>query len=207
MIGHDDPRHGSNRGYLAGCHEACCRAAHMRRRKHLRLHPNPLVDVLGTRRRVEALAVLGWDRAEISRRLCRHRDWLHKVLLGQRVQPATAAGIAALYDELRDVCPLTPYARRISTDAIARGAVAPDVWVDIDDPAEDPWPAPDPDLVDDVVVERILAGGVLPCTPAERRAVLERAARFERTLADVCRQMGWNQGRYYRASQAAGDAA
>lgn len=145
MMRPGDPRHGTDRGYGAGCREACCRAGHAARRMQDRTRPRPLVDALGTQRRIEALACLGWDRAILARRLGRTRDYLTKVM-GQRwLQQDTAEAIAALYDELRMQPPLEgPGATRTINLARRRGAIPPSAWwgLDIDNPAALPAGAP-----------------------------------------------------------------
>ena len=195
----DDPRHGTRGGYVAGCKEACCKAAEARRKKHLRMHPRPLVDGTGTHRRVEALACLGWDRATLSACLGHHRDYLTKVLANDRLEAPTALAVARLYDQLSMTPYAGPFAGRTKNLARRRGAHPPLAWDNIDDPAEHPQAAaaaPDPaDLVDEVVVRRFIAGDDVPTTRAERVEIVARWCASGRPLAELERR-GWKPERY-----------
>lgn len=134
MIGHDDPRHGTDRGYHLGCHHACCRAAHAAAARSYAAAPNRLVDVGPARRRIESLACLGWSRQVLSARLGRERSYLTALLFGphQKITTASSTKITGLYDELHDVEYFGPGSARIRRDARTRGAVTPAGWLDVD---------------------------------------------------------------------------
>lgn len=133
MIGHDDPRHGSDRGYSAGCRQACCRGAHAAAMWAYRQDRRPrLVDVAPLTRRLDALACLGWSRQHLSRRLGMSRGYLRHVDSNPTCLKSTADKIKALYDELRDLPCTEPTANRTRELAARRGAVAPHTWFDID---------------------------------------------------------------------------
>jgi hypothetical protein len=133
VIGHDDPRHGTNRGYLAGCHEACCRAAHAAEQRAYRAEGRPrLVAAAPTVRRIEALACRGWSQRALAARLGRARSYLQHVVHRDLVWRTTAAKVAVLFDELCDVDRLDAIGNRVRAEATARGAVPPWGWVDIE---------------------------------------------------------------------------
>lgn len=194
-------RCGSDAGYNAGCRCEACRAAHAANHRRLRARPCPTVDATGTRRRVQALACLGWSAAELSRSLGRNRSYLAKAIDRDRVHPTTAAAVEALYDRLSMTWCTTPTAARTAATARAAGWVPPLAWDEgaIDDPTATPYGVhPTPvDGLDPVVVDRILAGEhTLPATPAERAAVAAGWRRRGRPLAELARLTGWNVHRY-----------
>lgn len=208
----DDPRHGTNGGYIAHCYEgtpACgpCKAAHAEARRRYRvrryLARGPLmVPALGTQRRIQALVALGWTMQELDNHLGRSQGYLHNVLRNDRVHTATAALVSGLYDRLCMVVPQgVPGVRtRQRNRARARGWAPPLAWDDIDDPTERPQLRHDGPRrrvdVDPVVVERLLAGERVPCTHAERVAVVEHYRATGRPLAELEHRFGWKPERY-----------
>lgn len=121
---------------------APCRRAHAdkradyRRRRYLN-HAPLSVDATGTRRRIQALAAIGWSLAEQSRRLGMERSAAHAMTTRAWVTVETAAKVAALYDELA----MTPgTSTRARCDARRRGWPVPLAWdeEDLDDPAATP---------------------------------------------------------------------
>lgn len=152
----DDKRHGTNAGYLM--HQrtdknACddCRAAHVRYEKR-RIHDNykgqpRLIDVTGTRRRLQALVALGWTYRAIGERAGISLSGVHKAINRYTViRREVAAKYAAVYDELSMTLPPMDtrqqkrdanYARTV---ARKNGYLPPLVWDDatIDDPDAKP---------------------------------------------------------------------
>lgn len=98
------------------------------------------VDATGSRRRLQALAVLGWSAREIAARLGRldHQTYLN-VQSGRTtvVRQHTVDDIARLYDDLWDK---PGPSKRARTIALGKGWVPPLAWDDdaIDDPAATP---------------------------------------------------------------------
>lgn len=136
----DDPRHGTDTGYAAGCRETCCRCAHAAARKLERLAGGrPLVPALGTRRRIEGLGFLGYSTSDLSRRAGRTRSWLLKVTRNEWVQQETAELVAAMFEQLcMQPAPDTDASRRTRARARRAGYVPPLAWDDIDNPDEQP---------------------------------------------------------------------
>lgn len=131
-------RCGTDAGYNAGCRCAGCRRAHSLNHKRLRWHPNPTVSALGTHRRVQALACLGWSTAELSRQMGKHRSYLLKVMLKVEIEPSTALEVARLYDRLCMTRCVSSTAGRTAMYARRAGWPPPLAWHNIDDPDEQP---------------------------------------------------------------------
>ena len=60
-----------------------------------------MVPGVGTRRRIEALALLGWTRGEIAERAGVSKSTLRPVNLRRNVYASTASAVARVYDELK----------------------------------------------------------------------------------------------------------
>lgn len=193
----DDPRHGTNAGYIAhalGDRDYCapCRAAHVRKRKETHLKhlrgQRAKVDPTGTVRRVQALLALGHTHPEISAASGGAKNISKNVILARRythMHVDVVAAIEQAYRKLSMVVPTGWRAEEARRRAAARGYLPPLVWDNIDDPNERPrlgsnhTTKTDLDLV---VVDRVLAGDRLPMTTAERRAVVAKA-----------RKLGWSE--------------
>jgi hypothetical protein len=212
----DDPRHGENRGYNAGCRDTCCRTAHAQHRKNMRTRMylarvNRLhTDATGTRRRIQALMALGWSTRELDKMLGRRPSYVYRVLTGEGdVYLTTANMIADLYDRL---CMTRPrpattegaaIVRRNVNMAARRGYVPPLAWNNIDDPDEVPAATTDPhgrnrDDLDPVVVDRLVAGEHVESTRAERDEAMRRWRAAGRSERSLCELFGWHEGRYGR---------
>jgi len=201
----DDPRHGQPRGYYAHLkdgEEPClaCRAATSRYNNLRRMgRINPQVSALGTRRRLQALMAIGWDQHSLAVEVGVTNTRISNLVRGinPEVTSHTAARVARVYDRLsmtaRDGTKAARYARTV---ARRQGWPPPLGWDDIDTDVEPP--AGDGVDVDEVVVDRILAGDRLPATPAEKAEVVRRWLATGRRLADLERQTGWNGARELR---------
>jgi len=140
-----DHRHGTVAGYnRIPCREDCCKLAMARYKKRWAWDQlqgrSRTVSTLGTRRRIESLAWLGWSRTAIAERAGMQATNLARLIYGDTMTAALAARFAALYDELSMTFP-TGGAQAIANtrnQARARGAVSPLAWDDIDDPDEQP---------------------------------------------------------------------
>jgi hypothetical protein len=196
-------RHGTDAGYNAGCSCTRCRAAHARAHKRSRYKPSPLVPSLGSHRRIQALARLGWSAREISRRLGRERSFIQKVMTRATLEQATVDAIGRLYDDLSMTWCTAPTAARVAATARARGWPPPLAWddEDLDNPDGQPHSDEEENDLDPVVVDRIMAGGWdLPATAAERTEVARQWAQAGKSLSELGRLTGWKPERYYRIS-------
>lgn len=124
-----------------------------------------LIDGTGTRRRMRAMAAVGWSLAYQARRLGRDTSNYTRILNKEDVpvEVVTMRAIADLYTELcAKPVPQGHYADRIRRRAADEGWPGPDAWdnATIDDPASQPNTVlPDPDeVVDDVAIERVYRG-------------------------------------------------
>lgn len=205
----DDPRHGKQSGYAAGCHEACCRRPHATYRRSLDVRTylagGPmLTDPTGTIRRLQALAALGYTFPQISRALGHEDTWANQLTRRNRpLHRRNAQKVARLFDAWSmEPAPKTRYAARTRRYAKVKGWAPPLAWDDntIDDPNAVPHiDAPrDRDYVDEVSVRRLLNGERVDCTPAEREEVIRRWLADGRSVNELDRLTGWNVRRMLR---------
>lgn len=136
------------------------------------------VGVLGTRRRLQALAVMGWSLVALSQRTRLPDTTLSVLREGHttRVAAETANLVAVVYDELASTGGGDNAAARL---ARSRGWLPPLAWDDPDDPSEDGGVGDGPDdEVDVIAVERAVLGRpALPMRPVDRREVVRRLSR------------------------------
>lgn len=143
--------HGSVQAYNKDrCRCADCRAEIARdareryRRRAMARHgvcPPLRIDGTGTRRRLEALAALGWYEWEIAARLGVTRQSVTQLRDDRMHYPASVAAVRAVYDELSmTVPPPDKYRYRSRQRAALHGYLPPLAWDDeyIDDPAAQP---------------------------------------------------------------------
>lgn len=107
----------------------------------LRIVPAPAssrhsVNSLGLRRRVQALAWMGWPAREVAARAGTTVSTLRTLMIPRR-RPSRALVIrvAVVYDQLAGIPGPSPHAARYARD---RGCYPPAAWDDIDDPKERP---------------------------------------------------------------------
>ena len=146
--------HGTANRYINhGCKCAPCTAANARRVKAYKLRrlegvhsPTDRVPSIGARRRLQALATLGWSIPALAAVADAPVNTLHEVATRTRITRATHAAVVRAYDALWDrPAPETckserVSARRVRALAVRRGWVPPLAWDDdsIDDPAAAP---------------------------------------------------------------------
>lgn len=205
----DDPRHGTNGGYLQHVfakESACqpCREAHNEARRNLwrkryaRGVDRLYIDSTGTIRRIRALMAIGWRYCDIDQAAgydATRATWAHNLTTQKRVHIDTAEKVARIYD---DMCMTPGPSQRLKNLAVKRGWAPPLAWDDdtIDDPDELPDLGGVDDQPDPVVVDRLLARDVSlarTATAAERRAVV---AAWPWSLAELERLTGWRADRY-----------
>lgn len=156
------------------------------------------VDSTATRRRVQALAWMGWPCAEVARRVGTTRPVLATLILpNRRPSYGLAARVAAVYDELCDV----PGPSKIAASkARAFGFAPPAAWDEatIGD-ADAPPASPDLEHVDEVAVQRVLVGRL---EKTQRLNTAERAA-----AAHGAVRLGWSASQLARALHCSYDRA
>lgn len=175
------------------------------------------VPAIGTTRRLQALAAVGWTQKELGARLGVTGARVGHLMNGMfpTVFPETAAAVAAVFDELCMVVPTDPAPtrprefrvhERTRRRARARGWVSALAWDDIDNDASPSTSGPltvvhRQDDVDEAVVQRLLAGERIAATRAEKE---EAARRWVEDLGRPLRRLedihSWKPGRYYTRS-------
>ncbi|WP_333757990.1 hypothetical protein [Streptomyces sp. ISBFB 2968] len=140
------------------------------------------IDATGTRRRAEALAVLGWSGARLAQEIGMLKDNFNTCLRAQRVSARFARKVAALYDRLWSQRPedhgVAPsVAGWTRKRAAAAGFVGPLAWDD--DTIDDPTALPQTDALapaasdGDNLAARWLMGESVILSRAERNEVLQ----------------------------------
>ncbi|NCT90234.1 hypothetical protein GXB85_04600 [Cellulomonas sp. APG4] len=184
---------------LDGHYAACQRAAATRllavtpERLLTRPDPDGFVPAVGARRRIAALLALGWRHADIEQHMpTRHRSSVVLNQAGQWITRQTHDAVTTAYDAL-SMRPGPSAATRAR--AARRGYAPPLAWDDdtIDDPAARPaLEHPDDGDIDQVAVERAIAGDLgpdRPLTPAERALAVATLARRGHTDTDIAARL------------------
>lgn len=162
------------------------------------------MTVLGARRRLQALACLGWSSIVIAERYGMHADNLNMLRRGDRehyIRRGFAARIAAAYDDLHmEPAPRGRGATWAQGYAAKNGWVPPLAWDDIDDPDEKPKGITRQHKsrsdVDEVAVARTLEGRKPPgLTRAEVDEVVRRWQSSGRSQEECERFTGINASR------------
>jgi hypothetical protein len=141
-----------------------------------------LIDATGTRRRTEALAVLGWSGARLAREIGMGKDNFNTCLRGQRVSARFARKVASLYDRLWSQKPEDhgvqgQLANRTRKQAASAGLHGPLAWDD--ETIDDPKTVPLTDALEPVTTEgeniasRWLMGESVILGRIDRREVLQ----------------------------------
>jgi hypothetical protein len=164
------------------------------------LAPSTPTDATGTRRRLQALVAIGYSQRKLAHRLNRTPQNFMTLLNRDQVLASTARSVGVLYEQLWDKPP-TPTGHRelISFNqarnrARALGWLPPMAWDDdtIDDPSATPEVASDHDEVDEIAIERCLAGKNIgrPLTHAERVVVARRVEQDGRGATALAKLVG-----------------
>lgn len=138
-----DPRHGTVAGYnRIPCRDDCCRLAMANYKKRWAWDRHNgrerIVSTLGTRRRLESLAWLGWSRSQVAARVGIAPTNVARLLSKETMTASLAARFAAVFEELCMTLP-TGKAQAIANtrnQARKRGAHPPLAWDDIDNDPE-----------------------------------------------------------------------
>jgi hypothetical protein len=162
--------------------------------------PRSRVPALGTRRRLQALARLGWSLAQQADQLSRRPASLRRSMASDTVTADTAHAVAVLYARLETTGPPELTAeQRAAADAVRREALPhgwppPLAWDDIDtDPAPPATPpAATKHDIDDIAIERAIAGdGVTydQLTSDEQQTVVEVLTDRGQSLRGIAAQL------------------
>lgn len=183
--------HGHVSAYRQGCRCEDAKKDKHRYDKHRRLgiaKPR-LIDPTGTRRRLQALAAIGWRKADICARLGFHPRALDFTVPVKTMPARKAARIAQLYDELSMIPGPSEETRR---RAAAKGWSPPLAWDDIDDPASRPAGAVLKRAVDEVAVERAVQGHLdgQRLRRAEAHEAIRRLRAMQVPAVEIARRVG-----------------
>lgn len=189
-------RHGDLTAYWQDdcrCPRACQLAG--RRQKEYRTGRRRLLPAIGTTRRVQALASIGWRCSDLASRLGVTHEAVAQLARGRTlVREGTAARVARLYAELCDTPgPSTDVARR----SAAKGWLPPKWWDadTIDDPTYEPPTQQDvhwSDL-DPVAVERACDGDQVRLTRAERTQAVRTLRQQGLSLNQIAQRLHIDQ--------------
>lgn len=180
------------------------------------LEPSALIGGCGTRRRLQALAVLGWSTTRLADRAGCSATEVSRWRSARSVSVGHALAVRDMYDELAMLPGPSQQAR---TWALGRGWQPPLAWDDdhIDDPAADANPGADVSptppgvtpFVDPVVRDRVVIDQAkVPDLPPEvRRAVAEEARAAGMTAAATADCLGVTLRTIQRWDAAATDPA
>lgn len=160
------------------------------------LSDGALIDGTGTRRRTQALAALGWSVAEQARRCGRDQRNHCYAVSAEQVTVKTARLVRELYDALSTLTPPPgQVTNRVRAWAASKGYAPPLAWDDdrIDDPAARPdLGTADDGTVDEVAVERALAGGRVPLNRAEQLRAIDRGTRRGMPQTEIAARLAIN---------------
>lgn len=163
--------------------------------------PSGLVPILVPSRMVQALAAIGWSLTDQARELGCIVQQVARI--AHATQPTVtdrrAQAVRAMFERL---CGTPGPSKRARTESVRRQWRPPLAWDDIDDPdaglARDEV---DEAEIDEVAVERALAGERLELTDAEVVVVLRMGAGRGLTVSALAAQLGIN---YFTANKLLG---
>jgi len=145
------------------------------------------VDATGTSRRLQALTALGYRYIDVAAELGVAKQRV-EALANRRfpvVHVDTVTAVAAAYDRLSLGQGPSPRCRALARN---RGWQLPEAWDgnSIDDPSAPPATGPRADDVDEVAVERVMAGATdIELNRAERRLAITLLHRRGRSDAEI----------------------
>ena len=161
--------------------------------------PRSHVDATGTRRRLQALVAIGWTQQALAAELCRTMTSLTRSMTSETITARTARQVGDLYECLWDKQPQHAIDEELAAINAARALAAshgwppPMAWDDID---TDPSPLPDPpdvtDELDEIAIERAVAGDGLRLehlTLAEQNEVVRRLTERGKSIRDIADQL------------------
>jgi hypothetical protein len=180
--------------------------------------PHSRIDATGTRRRLQALAAIGWTTDLLAAHLGRRPNSLRRSMTSGSVTAGTARAVTSLYEQLWNTRPPRATAeQRAATDAAQahaarQGWLAPLAWDDIDTDPTPPAPTPRPlqrNDIDEIAVERALAGDNISyddLTPVEQQEVIRQLSARGTSIRGIAAQLGTTK-RTVSRRRASGGAA
>ncbi|MCZ4498522.1 MAG: hypothetical protein JWQ74_1075 [Marmoricola sp.] len=195
----EDPRHGKYAGERAGCRCAPCRRARylynirMRQDHDRGIRRN--IPAIGTQRRIQALQAMGWTLTDLQDRTGMFVSNLHRLSTRQdRVLLYVYQRIAAVYDEL---CMTPGPSSRMRAIAKNKGYAPPLAWDDIDNDASPADASDASEVIDDVAIQRRLAGDrSVQLDDVERAEAVRRHIEAGGTATSFGRLTGIRASRY-----------
>ncbi len=155
------------------------------------------IPATGSRRRLQALAVLGWSIPRLASHTSLSQRTLRTALTGKSLSAATALQIAALYEQLRGRRPpardddegeaAIAEARRAREAGWRPPLAWDDIDTDPDDPATEPGPArTGATVLDEIAIERAMSGEPVTLTAAECQEAVARLTARGRSAQRIC---------------------
>lgn len=203
-LGRLDPRcgaryHGTYIAYIrAGCRCPHAREAHRLYQKRSREGRNEpvMLDATGTRRRIQGMWALGHPSRVIAAE-CRDGFDPASIVRFCRLDKITPVSRDLVSGAYRTLITRPGASKRTRSRALASGFALPVQWgADIDEPGAVPEPlepvASDGDLIDEIAVERALAGERLELTDPELVAVLQAGVARGEPLSRLAEHLGLN---------------
>jgi predicted transcriptional regulator len=143
------------------------------------------VSPVGTRRRIEALACIGWTRKAVSARVGYHPESLTCSLYRGKISGHTALAVARVYEELQHT--RGPSAVT-ATKALKRGWIAPAAWDDVD--IDDPQARPNLTGYDEHTVRALMRGESVDATRQDETEAIVRLVAQGMRQVDVAELLG-----------------
>lgn len=199
-------RHDTNSAYRQGCRCPAAREAwrlYSKRRREGRQQPL-VVSSLGTARRLQALAAIGWSITELAVQCDYRKSMIGHLQTRRRPQilRATADRVAEVYERLS--MRLGPSCTRTRKRAARLGWAPPLAWDDIDSPTGRAAGAVMDLAADEVAVMRAVAGDLAGArlSHADTQEAIRRLREMGETAAEIARRVGVSRRTAERTSAA-----
>lgn len=200
-------KHGEVAGYQAGCREECCGRAKSRdrKRRELAIHRGHsfTVPCERSRRKVQALAALGWPASAVAHHIGVTQQAMSRILARDTIRSTTAERIDRAYALLEMRIPEdTMWSRRTKNAAQRAGWLPPLAWEDIDAGVlADVAPAEGPRSYDRLDLEEVeyalqYHDFTRWLSPLEKTEIVRQWTATGRSERSLCALTGWRPGRY-----------
>jgi hypothetical protein len=164
------------------------------------------VDSTGARRRLQALACLGWSINRLAAEASIDRQPLDQAMRGELITARTARAVDAVYELLWDQpAPARDHREKIAASRARRAAEVagwsrPQAWDDdtIDDPAAVPSQGETEELVDELAVDAVLEGVRLKLRGATLHAAVHALTATGKPPHVIAHQLGVDERQVYR---------